>query len=142
MGRVASFSRLDSTDRKLFLEAAVLLAAARLAIRFIPFARLAGHLGRHMAETPPSATPVALETSRRVSRAIRLAARNLPWESVCLPQAIAAKAMLKRRGVPCTLYLGVLRNEKFHAHAWVRAGGLVVTGDRGREGFTVVSTFA
>lgn len=142
MGRLASFRRLDSKDRKLFLEAAVLLGAARVAIRFIPFTRLAGHLGRHMAETPPSATPAALDTSRRVERAIRLAARNLPWESVCLPQAIAAKAMLRRRGVPCTLYLGVLRNEKFHAHAWVRAGELVVTGDRGREGFTVVSTFA
>ena len=142
MGRLASLRRLDSTDRLLLLEAALLLGAARLAIRFVPFARIAGRLGQHMAETPATQPPEALATSRRVRKAVELAARNLPWESVCLPQAITAKLMLRRRGIPSTLYLGVLREKEFLAHAWVRAGEVVVTGDRGRDGFTVVSTFA
>lgn len=142
MGRLASFRRLSAADRGLLAEAAVLLTAARLAIAVVPFSSLARRLGRHMGETPPTQSPDAIQLSRRVRRAVSVAARNLPWEAVCLPQAIAAKLMLRRRGVSSTLYLGVQRGPSMVAHAWVRVGDVVVTGDDGRERYTVVSTFA
>jgi hypothetical protein len=142
MRRLANFRRLDPTDRWLLIEASLLLGTARLAVRFVPFARIAARLGEHMGETPLSQPRAATDLSRRVGRAVSLAARNLPWESVCLPQAIAAKLMLRRRGVPSTLYLGLQRDQNLLAHAWVRVGEVVVTGEQASEGYTVVSTFA
>lgn len=133
---------MEAADRRLLVEAVVLLGVARLAILLMPFSRVARRLGRHMGETPVTQPLEATELSRRVQRAVHLAAGNLPWESVCLPRAIVAKLMLRRRGVPSTLYLGVQREAKMTAHAWVRAGEVVVTGDAGREQYTVVSTFA
>ncbi len=123
------------------IEASLLLGLARLAILFLPFSRIARWLGVHMAETAAVQPPDVIALSRRVQHAVETAAAHLPWQSVCLPQAIAAKTMLGRRGVPCTLYLGVLHSG-MEAHAWVRVGEVVVTGERNKEGHTVVSTFA
>ena len=54
--------------------------------------------------------------------------------------------MLRRRGLPSTLYLGVARDGEAgsgaRAHAWLRSGHVVVTGGAGREQFTVVASFA
>lgn len=142
MKTLVRFFRLPSDDRLLLAEAAFVLAAARLAILLLPFSVIARWLGQHRAETPIEQAPAHADISRRVSRAVARAARHLPWESVCLPRAIAAKRMLRRRGVASTLYLGVQPGQTMSAHAWVRAGGIVVTGENGREGHTVVSTFA
>jgi hypothetical protein len=101
-------------------------------------------LGTHCYETP--ATNPALPATARaltVSRAVQRAARNLPWECQCLVQAVAGKAMLRRRGLPSTLYLGVAKDEdaKLCAHAWLRCGNVILTGREGADRFTVVSTF-
>jgi hypothetical protein len=51
--------------------------------------------------------------------------------------------MLTRRQVVSTLYLGVAKEKgTLIAHAWLRCGTDYVTGKRGMEKFTVVSTFA
>ena len=70
-------------------------------------------------------------------------ARNLPWECQCLVQAVAGKAMLRRRSMPTTLYLGVAKDEnaRLCAHAWLRCGDVIVTGREGADRFSVVSTF-
>ena len=40
--------------------------------------------------------------------------------------------MLKRRGIPGTVYLGVMKDENrpvtLAAHAWVRCGSIILTG--------------
>ena len=70
-----------------------------------------------------------------------------PWESACLAQAFAAKAMLRCRGITSTLYLGLAKNEQggqsgLLAHAWLRSGSLILTGEPGKDQYTVVATFA
>jgi hypothetical protein len=90
------------------------------------------------------ADPGQQERVRRIGRAVVTMSRHTPWESQCLVQAIAAKMMLRRRGVPSTLYLGVTKDDAtgLSAHAWVRSGDVVLTGAAGRERFTVIATFA
>jgi len=61
---------------------------------------------------------------------------------MCFPQALAATLMLRRRGIRSTLYLGVDPHRDLDAHAWVRVGGLIVTGGPDEARFVVVSTFA
>lgn len=134
--------RLPAADRSLLFEAVLGLSIAGLAIRAVRFGRLAPRLGRHMAESPPASDEAATAQARRIQWAVEGAARHLPWKPVCLPQAVTAQWMLRRRGIASTLYLGVDPAAGYHAHAWVRAGSVIVTGGPSATGFTVVSTFA
>ena len=129
-------------DLRLVSEAAILLAAAGVLIQTRPFARIARRLGEHMAETPASAAQPEIAEARRIRWAVRAAAKRLPWKPICLPQAVAATWMLRRRGIQSTLYLGVDGVQGFNAHAWVRVGRVVVTGAPEHRRFSVVSTFA
>lgn len=141
--RRASFAsrlrRLSWTDRALLVEAVVCLALARLAVRVLPFRRIEPRLGVRMTELPADAPAGA--AARRVAWAIEAAARRTPWRSKCLEQAIAGKAMLRRRRTPSTMYLGVAQ-QPFEAHAWLRVGADTLLGGRVAARFTVVASFA
>jgi hypothetical protein len=136
------FVRIPS-GRGLLLEAVFCLGLARLATLLLPFRWVAPHLGAHMAETAAVLDPHGREMALAISRALGQAARNLPWECKCLVQAMAGKAMLWRRGLPSTLYLGLAKDEKKQlcAHAWLRCGNIILTGRQGNDRFTVVSAF-
>lgn len=142
----AKWRRRNRTERLLLLEAFVLLGAARIGVLILPFRWIAKSLGRHMKEDPSPVTAADLQTARMIGAAVRSAAGNTPWESVCLPQAVAAKWMLKRRRIPGTVYLGVMKDEsrpeKLAAHAWIRTGSAILTGAKGHRRYTVVSTFS
>ena len=137
------FGRLSWRERGLLLEATALTGLARLALLCVSFRRLAPWLGRTMGSTSEASDPMDEEISDGIRWAVTLASRHVAWESKCLVQAIAARAMLGRRGVPGTIYLGVARDGgEIKAHAWLRTGRLIVTGAHDSVGFTVVSTFA
>ena len=132
-------------DRALLLEAGTLLAVARLVALLVPFRFTSRLLGRRMAETPREELP-ASDRLRRMTWAIGAVAARAPWRSQCLEQALAAKAMLRLRGIPSTLYLGVARADggaqPFDAHAWLRSGTVHVTGGRDVTRYAVVASFA
>jgi hypothetical protein len=83
------------------------------------------------------------ETAERLAWALAAAARRLPSPfRACLPQALAAEALLRRHGAPAELIIGVrrgptdpppsasivFRHRSFEAHAWVESGERVVVG--------------
>ena len=142
MNRLIRFVRLPLRDQGLIVEAAATLVLAGAALRAVSFARIARRLGRHMAESGPSEDASVIGQARRVRWAVEAAAAHLPWKPVCFPQAVAATLMLRRRAITSTLYLGVDPRRDLDAHAWVRVGGLIVTGAPLERRFTVVSTFA
>src|SRR5579862_5592607 len=84
-----SLRRLNWDDRLLIGEASVMLGVARILVLTVPFRHIAAGL-RWMPQS--DARDDGLEG--RVRQAVGIAARNVPWNAVCLPQAIAAKAML------------------------------------------------
>lgn len=139
---------LDHSWRKrgLFCEALFLLCWARLMIRLVPFRRLAPRLGRAQAESsallPVDAQRLALD----VAWAVGAAARHAPLRFVCLPQALAAKWMLRRRSIANTLYLGIAAGRESEsamtAHAWLRSGDKIITGAREMAGHVVVLSLA
>lgn len=72
-----------------------------------------------------------LATARRIGKAIRRAEQRLPFEVVCLPQALVARRMLRNRGLPSVMFLGVERDKplaEVGTHAWLVAGKANVTG--------------
>ena len=132
------------------LEAVVWLGLARAAILALPFRWLARHLGQHMLESPQGGNddnddnPTSHPQLMRVSWAVQGMSRYTPWESACLAQAVAAKAMLRRRGITSTLYLGLTKDAQaaLVAHAWLRSGSVILTGGQDSSRYTVVATFA
>lgn len=77
--------------------------------------------------------PVTTDAAyRRVGAAVMRAAERLPGTYVCLPRAMAVQWMLRRRGRPSTLVLGIqpeYASGDLHAlHAWVEAGDQVIIG--------------
>jgi hypothetical protein len=144
--RLVHFLRRPLADQWLFLQAYFLLGLARLAILTIKFEPLARKLGALGVETPREVPVEQLIQARRVAWAIQRASGLTFWQSNCFPQAIAAKILLRQRGIASTLYLGAAfkanRSEGLEAHAWLRCGPLLVTGGAGHKRFGVVGMFA
>jgi hypothetical protein len=142
----AKWRRRSGTERRLLLEAFVLLGVARLLVLTVPFRWLACSLGNHMQESDSMVGLADLHHAILIGQAVRSAAGNTPWESVCLPQAVTGKWMLKRRHIAGTLYLGVAKTEaneqQLAAHAWLRCGDSILTGGPGHKQFTIVSMFS
>lgn len=78
-----------------------------------------------------------------VKWAIDTVSRFIPWKNTCLTQGVAGKMMLKQKKQPSVLILGVAYDEKgkLIAHAWLRAGDMIITGAKNRNGYTIISAF-
>lgn len=135
--RLVRLGQVDNRQRLLLAEAAVCLLAARLALVFIPFPRLARRLGTFVPPSDPrsaggraAGAPEQQRIAEAVGWAVTRAARHVPFDAVCLPQAMAARFMLKRRGVASVMHFGAARGEAkpLDAHAWLDAAGVEVTG--------------
>lgn len=140
---IRKFIKLSFKRKLLFIEAYFLLGYWRLMILKKPFLKIADSLGTQNVETPVSCEDIDLKTVRQVKSAIKAMSKYTFWESKCLVQAYAAKAMLRKRKQKTTVYLGVAKseNKEMIAHAWVRCGTVYVTGGNERERFTVTSIF-
>ena len=125
--KLSLFLQMTARQRLLVVEAALFLGLSRLLLIALPFGRIAPWLQR-----VPDSRPGDTATVLAVRQAVTVAARNVPWNAVCLPQAMAAKAMLARRGQGSALHLGAARaGSGLTAHAWLVAGGEVVIGEAG-----------
>jgi hypothetical protein len=138
---IAAFLALPTADRLLVCEAVVLLGLARIAVLTVPLRLMAPRLRR--APDRASTASHDSELTGRVRRAVTRAARHVPWDAVCLPQAIAAKAMLARRGIGSAFYLGATINTqgRIVAHAWLVSGGEIVTGAAGASAMARLARF-
>src|SRR5512135_610321 len=108
------------TMRRVYLrEAAVMLVVAKLAVRVVAPARLFAWANR----PPRHLNRFAADEAAWVSWAVDYVGTR-PWmNALCLPRALAAHAMLRRRGIASRLCLGVARDRgELAAHAWVEIG--------------------
>lgn len=119
--------------RRLLVEATLELLRARLLVDFGLRRALPGLLAPRNTDDP--VPPEQMQ--RDIRYIVWLASSSVPWRSLCLPNAIAARRMLARRGFPSTLHLGVGHHEAGdpHAHAWLEAGS-IITGAEGMETVT------
>ena len=124
---------MRGADRILVCEAILTLALARLIVLTVPFRYVAPWLSRG-----PGTNAIDQALLLRVRQAVTVTGRNVPWNADCLPQAMAAKAMLARRGCGSSFHLGADFDAqgKIIAHAWLVAGGTIVVGAAGVAGVT------
>lgn len=136
--KLRSALRLRPADVPLVAEAALMLGIARICVLFVPFRVLAKWLSH-----APDAAQFDAARGKRIGWAVQMASRNVPWNAVCLPQAIAAKAMLALRGQGSAFHLGAMieADGSLSAHAWLESGGRIVTGASGMKGMSHLTRF-
>ena len=139
-GKLRSIRGMSAAERRVAAEAVVCLGFARLLILLIPPRRLMPLLARRATQVRSEPD---LCVQAQIRGAVTLAARHVPWNAVCLPQAIAGRLMLARRGCSSTLHCGVGRGADggLVAHAWLESNGAVILGEDGMSGVTAVARF-
>ena len=148
--RLVRLAQVGPHRRAVLIEAVAWLLVARLSLIFVSFPRLARRLGTPVAPTDTRALRAKSDdkadqarVAEEIGWAVTRAARHVPFNAVCLPQAMAARIMLKRRGVDSVLHFGarigqdrIGQDKPIDAHAWLDAAGVEVTG------YPVANTFA
>jgi len=73
-----------------------------------------------------------------VKLSVSRAANLLPSKRLCLSRSIAEFIMLRRRGIPAAMYMGVKSsdNSVLLAHAWVLAGREITNGKSENSEYT------
>ncbi len=84
-----------------------------------------GGLYRKVRNSPVKKTSDLLESVERICAGVDLACIWYWKEALCLQRSAATTCLLKRRGIPAQLVIGV-QHLPFKAHAWVEVDGRVV----------------
>jgi hypothetical protein len=123
---------LSGPDRVAVCEAAVLLSLLPLAVPLVRLQTLcrvlvSGHGFKGVRTCSPP----------RVAHLVEAVAHQLPWPTSCLHRALATATLLARRGVDCTVTIGVRTSTHFAAHAWI--AGLTEPADVEYQPLTTVA---
>lgn len=119
----ASHRRAAAPAPPWFITSFVAVAVTDVALKLLGFNRTLRIAGRLAGRRP--ARPDAESIAKKVCRRVAMASVFYPGRGRCLEQAIALYVLLRRRGVPAELRLGV-QPYPFNAHAWVELNGVAL----------------
>jgi hypothetical protein len=118
--------------------AAVLVCAVRLALWFVPFARLRRVV---VFLARPRLRRQSHYSADQLSWAVRAISQYVP-RATCLTQALVLHIMLRQEGLHSRIRIGVSKDAgHFEAHAWVESQDQVVIGDSGLQRFTPMTVW-
>lgn len=127
MGKLTTFRELTREEKLAAFEAASFLLLARILVALVPLRFWRRKFGSVDTEQVGARCASSV---RLVRQAVGRAMRNAPVGFICLPQALAARWMLARRGVASKLSIGARREDgRMALHAWLTSGEAWVTGD-------------
>ena len=141
MVRKSDWSRLATLswkDRLALAEAALELAFASLAIKILPFRRVVKTWPT--GKNPPNDAS-CLEEIDRVTWAVNLLSRRLPWRIVCFQKGLAVHRLLRRRQINTLMHYGITQYPTLKAHVWVTYASSPIIGGTEAVGFTCIATF-
>lgn len=126
--RLQKFFRLSPRERVFLIEAWCGLFGIDLALRCLPFPRVASFCGRPRAiktdGNAPSHPPAA-----RLAWLVAVAGEHNPLGTTCLKEALVLSWLMSRRGMAATLRIGVARRHgSLNAHAWLEHDGRIILG--------------
>jgi hypothetical protein len=102
---------LSGAERRILIEALLLVAAFRLGLKLLPFRAVVARTRLRSRRGNPVAP-------QRIGALVDVAGRIL--HASCMPRAFALARMLATRGIPHELRVGVRRLDPgIAAHAWV-----------------------
>jgi len=127
---------LSQAERFVFLQSLLLIPTVSLLLRVLGFQRSLTLLER-LSRSRRDAAPLRSEPAnpKTVCRLVGTAARHGLWTATCLRQSLVVWFLLRRRGIPAELRIGVRKTAAgLDAHAWVESNGCILDGTRGLEG--------
>lgn len=129
--------RLSGEERRLLMTALLWSGAVRMSLRLLSF-RVVLRWVERLATPTSRATATDPSYRERAAWAVSAVGHRLFPRNPCLTEAFVAQLMLRRRGFPATLRIGVATDEgRFKAHAWVESEGrIIVGGSASPEHFT------
>lgn len=143
---IRTFAALPMARKRLALAAVVRLVQASLATRLLPIRWVSRHYGRLRDQGFEVPLHDRVEEARAIGRMVETVAARMPGRPACLPQAVAVKWMLDRRGITSALIIGARPARRadgsLDAHAWVRIGHRIVIGGSRSKTYQVLSVFA
>jgi hypothetical protein len=124
MRRLRRLAELPAAERWLLAEAALAVLVVRVGLWLVSFRRLCSWLDRLSTWQARTHFP-----PERIAWAVIGVSYYIPAAS-CLTQALAAKALLARRGVAARLRIGVAKDaqQTLAAHAWLEVAGHALIG--------------
>ena len=144
MRKINTFLSLGFNKQLMFIEAFILSGYYRFAMIYLPFKYLKNQMGIPKTESPSQVDDPAYVEAKRIRSIVLLACKYTPWESKCLVRALLVQHFLKRKKIATTIYLGVNKDglNNMKAHAWIRCGEMIVTGQYEKDHFIQVATFS
>lgn len=138
--------QLPRIQKRIFLESFIYLCYSSWLLKSISFKKVAAKLGEAMTETDTNCSEEEKRTALEIGKKLKKLSLYTPFRSKCFEQAIALKFLLNKRGIEATIYLGVLKAEEeeemqMKAHAWTRVGSVYPTGFKGKDKYSIISTF-
>jgi hypothetical protein len=126
---------LSSQERSFLLQAWCALLGIDLALRCLPFTRIASVCRRLRTTRTDDDTP-SLPPIMRLAWLVTVAGRYSPLGTSCLKEALALSWLMSRRGIATTLRIGVARRHgTLDAHAWLEHNGRIILGGTGADAY-------
>jgi Transglutaminase-like superfamily len=127
---------LTVAERRTLAAAWLLLPVIGAGLRLFGFSRLRGALGRWSALPATGGPARGARSAEEMARLVEAAARLGPYRAACLVRALVLWWLLRRRGIPADLRIGVRLaddrqspvidrlSSRLQAHAWVEFDGV------------------
>lgn len=142
--KIQTAYRSDPALRSLFWQSYILSALVKFTLVFLPFRKVLAWQGKINVETPAIPDEATAGFRKTLQSAMRLCDQYTFWKTECYTQALTAKILLGRRGIPSTVYIGFHKQEdgRYAGHAWLRSYDRIITGREGMEKYTIHSFYS
>lgn len=118
--RIARLARLPRAERRVLLQAGLLLAAHGVGLRAVGLRRV-------LLAWPVVVAPRAGLPATSIARLVEAAARHGPLRPGCLTISLTLQRLLARHGLASDLRFGVRKlADGIEAHAWIERDGEVL----------------
>ena len=142
--KLRTISSLPLGTYWLFFKAVLISGIVRFTLLFLPFNKVLRWLGTPGVETAENISDRNIADAQAIKTAVWLCNKYTPWKTECYVQALTARILLRQGQISSTIYIGFKKNndDKIEGHAWIRAGNLILTGNKIKHEFKVHSFFS
>ncbi|HXE75811.1 MAG TPA: lasso peptide biosynthesis B2 protein [Candidatus Xenobia bacterium] len=122
MSSWSKLRRLSRDDWGVLARCLWLIPVVELSVRFrAPRHWLPASMDSAPAESAPAGSPSP--AAARVTQLVEGVYRRLPFSPTCLTRSLVIYRLLRARGIPCQLRIGLRKSgEALEGHAWTETG--------------------
>ncbi|MEH6587322.1 MAG: lasso peptide biosynthesis B2 protein [Halioglobus sp.] len=149
MHRLRKLWQLPRRQKALLVRSWYLTGCYQLALARRPLARLTADMNHsESAQKVVEVSHEALFQAHTMGYLVAAASRVTPWRSRCLVQVLVVQHLMAEQQIPGQILIGVSpsaggseNEDAFGAHAWLRCGDSIVSGESGSDQYRVISSY-